>query len=284
MYIYNYVYIIIYIDTHILSLVQQWDEIPPTSTNLLAGCNWSPERPALRPWIADPKKKRWIPKMLGGDGQPLFGQNPTFSTYGSWHVMTCHDPKITNSDCKSENQSNTGFTQRDVWRHLHCLGHGAMGHKVEEMQMWELDSAEEALYLPWFLLNYLFCWAYWAHFESKIKSTALHNTGKGAHFWSPKEHVAKKMQSQKKTRRPIPTPGIIVYSIDDKSSLMTDIYIYVYILTLIDWKLPSVPRFILNMHSDIFTCCTGVNCGVSIDKCAHILTDMHADKKHIQTE
>ena len=142
-----------YIDTHILSLVQQWDEIPPTSTNLLAGCNWSPERPALRPWIADPKKKRWIPKMLGGDGEPLFGQNPTFSTYGSWHVMTCHDPKITNSDCKSENQSNTGFTQGDVWRHLHCLGHGAMGHKVEEMQMWELDSAEEAPYLPWFLLN-----------------------------------------------------------------------------------------------------------------------------------
>lgn len=48
-----------------------------------------------------------------------------------------------------------------------------------------------------------------------------------------------------------------------------------------DWKLPSVPRFIRNVRSDIFTCCTGVNCGMSIDKCAHILTDMHTDKNKV---
>ena len=194
--------------------------------------------------------------MLGGDGEPLFGQNPTFSTYGSWHVMTCHDPKITNSDCKSDNQSNTGFTQGDVWRHLHCLGHGAMGHKVEEMQMWELDSAEEAPYLPWFLLNnhvlsilLSLLSSFWK--QNQIDSPTQYR--KRNTFLESKGTCSQKDAITKKTRRPIPTTGIIVYSIDDKSSLMTDIYRYIYILTLTDWKLPSVPRFILNMHSDIFT-------------------------------
>lgn len=155
--------------------------------------------------------------MLGGDGQPLFGQNPTFSTYGSWHVMTCHDKVITNSDCKSENQSNAGFAQGDVWRHLHCLGHGAQGWRNADVRTGQCGGST--------VLALIFakqpCSIYFAEPTELILKV---KSNRQPHTIQEKEHIFGVQRNVGRSPPPEYT-GISVYTIDDKSRLMPDICI-----------------------------------------------------------